>query len=355
VSRRIPAKFVEKESCHKPGGEESGEERLIATYFRPIATHPGAFALGDDAAAIAPPPGADIVLTTDGLVSGVHFLPDDPPVTIAKKALRINLSDLAAKGAAPLGFLMSIGLPADLPPDWLHEFARGLREDAEAYGCPLLGGDTDKIPGTMTAAGTIAVHITALGTVPRGTMVRRAGAHEPSIIAVTGTIGDAALGLLLRKDAGLARRWKLDAAMRDHLIGRYRLPQPRMSIAAALRGCASAAMDVSDGLVGDLAKLCRASGVGADIAVDTVPLSAAARAALTADPTLIETILTGGDDFEIVALVPPNKVAALWAEAISATLAITAIGTVTETSREVRFLNAEGEVLSFRRPSYSHF
>ena len=143
----------------------------IEKYFRPIATHPGAFDLSDDAAAITPPPGCDLVLKTDGVIGGVHFFPEDPPDAVARKALRINLSDLAAKGAAPLGFLLAIGLPAGLPPDWLAAFAHGLRQDAEHYGCPLLGGDTDRSPSAIT------VYISALGTVPHGTMVRRKGAR----------------------------------------------------------------------------------------------------------------------------------------------------------------------------------
>src|SRR5579871_5518981 len=207
----------------------SAEDHLIATYFRPIVTHPGAFGLADDAAAIAPPPGCDLVLKTDGVISGVHFFPDDPADTVARKALRINLSDLAAKGAAPLGFLLSIGLPADLPPGWLESFAQGLREDAAHYGCPLLGGDTDRSPGATT------VYIMALGTVPRGAMVRRKGARPGDVLVATGTIGDAALGLRLRQDPGAAGRWGLDAAMEAHLHGRYLLPQPRTVIAAALR------------------------------------------------------------------------------------------------------------------------
>ena len=258
--------------------EGSGEDRLIATYFRPIATHPGALGLADDAAVIAPPPGCDLVLTTDGVIGGVHFFPDDPADAVARRALRVNLSDLAAKGAAPLGFLMSIGLPAGLPPDWLEAFAKGLREDAAHYRCPLLGGDTDRSPGAVT------VYIAALGTVPHGTMVRRAGAREGDLVVVTGTIGDAALGLALRQDPAAAARWKLDDAMRAHLLSRYLLPQPRNAVAEALRRHASAALDISDGLAGDLAKLTRVSGVGAAIAVERVPLSPAARQVLASDP-----------------------------------------------------------------------
>ena len=328
--------------------EASAEDRLIATYFRPLATHPGAFDLADDAAAITPPPGCDLVLTTDGVISGVHFFANDPADAVARKALRINLSDLAAKGAMPLGFLLSIGLPADLSPDWLKCFARGLREDAEHYGCPLLGGDTDKNPAAITA------YIAALGVVPHGGMVRRKGARAGDVVVATGTIGDAALGLLLRRDAAAAARWRLDAAMRDHLLGRYLLPQPRTAIAEALRRHASAAIDVSDGLAGDLAKLCRVSGVGADVAIADVPLSPAARQAVAAEPALTETILTGGDDFEVVATVAPARLEALRQEAATAGVAMTRIGTVTD--REgAHFRDADGRAVAFRRPSYSHF
>ena len=329
--------------------EESGEDRLIATYFRPIATHPGAFGLTDDAAAIAPPPGCDLVLKTDGVIGGVHFFPDDPADAVARKALRINLSDLAAKGATPLGFLLSIGLPAGLPPEWLQSFARGLHEDAAHYRCPLLGGDTDRSPGAITA------YIAALGTVPHGTMVRRSGAREGDLVMVTGTIGDAALGLVLRKDPAAAARWKLGDAMRDHLAARYLLPQPRNAIAEALRRHARAALDVSDGLAGDLGKLCRVSGVGVAVAVARVPLSAAARQALAADPQAVETILTGGDDFEVVAAVPADHVEALRTEAADAGVALTEIGVVVAGPREARFMAADGSALAFKQAAYSHF
>jgi thiamine-monophosphate kinase len=328
--------------------EASAEDRLIATYFRPIATHPGAFGLADDAAAIAPPPGCDLVLKTDGVISGVHFFLDDPADAVARKALRINLSDLAAKGAAPLGFLLSIGLPAGLPPDWLKSFARGLREDAEHYGCPLLGGDTDRNPNTIT------VYIAALGTVPHGTMVRRKGARPGDLVITTGTVGDAALGLLLRRDAAAAGRWKLDAAMREHLLDRYLLPRPRTAIAEALRRHASAAMDVSDGLAGDLAKLCRTSGVAAEIAIDNMPLSPAARQAVAAEPALIETILTGGDDFEVIATAAPDRFEVLRAEAAAAGVAVTQIGSIAA-GEGAHFRTPDGRTLAFQRPSYSHF
>jgi thiamine-monophosphate kinase len=331
----------------QPDDEDSAEDRLIAKYFRPLATHPGAFGLRDDAAAITPPPGCDLVLTTDGIIGGVHFFDDDPPEAVAKKALRINLSDLAAKGATPFGFLMALALRSGMPPEWLQRFTQGLGEDAAAYGCPLLGGDTDKTPGAVT------VYVTALGTLPHGAVVHRSGARPGDVIVVTGTIGDAALGLLVRQ--GKAEKWGLDAYLREHLTGRYLLPQPRNALAEAVRRYATAAMDVSDGLAGDLAKLCRASGVAGEVAVEKVPLSDAARAAITADPASIKTALTGGDDFEIVATVDPSNLEAFQAQAESANILVTAIGTVAAGKPGARFRTSAGDVLAFERPSYSHF
>jgi thiamine-monophosphate kinase len=325
----------------------SGEERLIARYFKPLATDPHAFGLGDDAAALTPPAGCDLILTTDGVIADVHFLLGDPPQSIARKALRMNLSDLAAKGATPAGFLLSIALPANTPESWIAAFAEGLGQDIGHYGCPLLGGDTDRTPGPLS------VSITAFGTVPHGAMVRRATAKLGDVIAVTGTIGDAALGVLIRRDADLAKRWRLSRAASDHLRERYLLPQPRNALAEALRAHASAAMDVSDGLAGDLAKLCRASALAATVDVGAVPLSDAARAALSADAKLIERILTGGDDYEIVLTLPAARFDALRAAAEHAGVPLARIGEVTG-GQGVRFLR-EGKVLSFAQPSYSHF
>src|SRR5208337_4788099 len=180
-------------STQKPQ-DESGEDRFIARYFRPLAQHPGAFGLRDDAAVLTPPPGHDLVLKTDPIICGVHFFPDDPPDAVARKALRVNLSDLAAKGAKPAGFLLALALPQDVGPDWVEAFVVGLGSDAMQYGCPLLGGDTDRTPGPITVA------ITALGTLPHGSIVRRRGARVGDHIFLTGTIGDAALGLALRRE-----------------------------------------------------------------------------------------------------------------------------------------------------------
>ena len=325
----------------------SGEERLIERYFRPLATAASAFGLGDDAAALAPPAGCDLVLTTDGVIASVHFLPTDPPQSIARKALRMNLSDLAAKGATPIGFLLSIALPANTQETWVAAFAEGLGQDISHYGCPLLGGDTDRTPGPLS------ISITAFGTLPHGAMVRRATANLDDVIAVTGTIGDAALGVLIHRDADVAKQWRLSSAASEHLRQRYLLPQPRNALAEALRKHASAAMDVSDGLAGDLAKLCRASGLAAEVDVDAVPLSDAAHAVLSADAKLIERIMTGGDDYEIVLTLPAVRFGTFRTAAESAGVPVSKIGQVTS-GQGVRFLR-EGKALSFAQPSYSHF
>jgi thiamine-monophosphate kinase len=328
---------------------ESGEDHLIARYFRPLAKHPGAFELLDDAAVIDPPAGCDLVLKTDGIIGGVHFFPDDPPDTIGKKALRVNLSDLAAKAAKPLGFLLVLALPKEIGDAWLAPFARGLGADADFFNCPLLGGDTDRTPGP------IAITIAVFGAVPRGKMLRRAGAQPGDRVVVTGTIGDAALGLVLRRDPAAAERWGLSRDQRNDLEARYLVPEPRTAIAELLGRHASAAMDISDGLVGDLAKLCRVSGVAAEIEAARVPLSQPARSAFAGEPALIEPILTGGDDYEILASVPRGKVEALRDQALARGVAVTDIGVVLAGDADARVLDQEGRPLAFARPSFSHF
>jgi thiamine-monophosphate kinase len=327
--------------------ETSAEERLIARYFRPLATHPGALGLGDDAAVLTPPPGYDLVLTTDGVIAGVHFFPDDPPNTIGRKVLRMNLSDLAAKGAKPVGFLMSVALPAGVEENWLAAFAAGIGEDSKRYDCPLLGGDTDRTPGP------ISVSIAAFGSVPQGRMVRRSTAKPGDCVVVTGTIGDAALGVLLRKDSGLADRLRLNETMRAYLQQRYLLPDPRNALANAVLEYASAAMDVSDGLAGDLAKLCRASSVATEVDVARVPLSDAARAALVTDPAFLETVLSGGDDYEIVLTLPPEKLGAFQDAARGAGVATAEIGRV-KAGEGASFMR-DSSLLRLAHPSYSHF
>jgi thiamine-monophosphate kinase len=322
----------------------SGEDRLIARFFKPIATHPGALGLSDDAAFIKPPAGCDLVLKTDAIIGGVHFFAEDAAGDVARKALRVNLSDLAAKGARPLGFLLSLALPKEIGDDWLAGFAEGLRADAVLYGCPLFGGDTDRTPGPVT------ISIAMFGSLPESSMVRRAGAKADDRVFVSGTIGDASLGVVLRKGAP----WRLSEAQREHLASRYLLPQPRNALAEAVRIHASAAMDVSDGLAGDFAKLCRASRVAAEIEVARVPLSDAAKAVLAAEPAMLEIALTGGDDYEIVCTVPAPKAERFRAAAQAAQVAVTEIGQI-KAGEGAGFLGADGKPLVFKRASFSHF
>jgi thiamine-monophosphate kinase len=327
----------------------SGEDELIARYFKPLATAPGALGLTDDAAFYAPPEGHELVLTTDAIVAGIHFLPDDPPETVARKALRVNLSDLAAKGAHPAGCLLTLALPEGLDAAWLSAFASGLQSDCDLFACPLHGGDTVRTTGPLFAS------VTAFGTLPRGSMVKRAGARPGDRIVVTGTIGDAALGLRLLREPDLATRWSLGDDEVSHLVGRYRVPQPRAAMADAVRALVSAAMDVSDGLVGDLAKLCAVSGVSARIEAVRIPRSEAAATALDAVPALLETIATGGDDYEILAAVPAEKLGAFRAQAAACAVAVTEIGELVEGHGSPQIIAADGTLLAFARDSFSHF
>ena len=325
----------------------SGEDSLISRYFRPLVTDPGAFDLDDDAAVLKAL-GEDIVVTTDAIVEGVHFLPDDPPDTIARKALRVNLSDLAAKGATPAGFVLTLALRA-ADETWLTAFARGLGEDAGRFGCPLLGGDTVSTPGPKM------ISITAFGRVAEGKMVHRSGAKPGDRVVVTGTIGDAALGLDLLKGGAAATALADDAAAKAMLVERYRVPQPRNALANAVRDHASAAMDVSDGLAGDLAKLCAASGVSAVIDAPSIPLSAPAATLLARGTVGIAAIVSGGDDYEILCAIPESSLEAFVREAALAGVAVTSIGTIIAGAAVPKFLDAQGTAIALQRLSYSHF
>jgi len=325
----------------------SAEDSLIARYFRPLATDPGAFDLGDDAA-ILKAAGEDIVVTTDAVVEGVHFLADDPPDTVARKALRVNLSDLAAKGATPAGFVLTLALRA-ADDGWLRPFARALGEDAQHFGCPLLGGDTVSTPGPLM------ISITAFGRVPSGKMVHRSGAKPGDRVVVTGTIGDAALGLDVLRHGAATAVLADDAAATEMLVARYRIPQPRTGLAKAMRDHAHAAMDVSDGLAGDLAKLCDVSGVSAVIDAPSIPLSAAAATAVARGAVGIETLVSGGDDYEILCAVPESSFDAFAQGAAIAGVALSSIGTIIAGTSVPKFLDAQGRAIVLPRVSYSHF
>jgi thiamine-monophosphate kinase len=323
------------------------EDDLIARYFAPLAGE-GALRLQDDAAVLTPTAGHDLVLTVDAIVAGVHFLADDPAGSVARKALAVNLSDLAAKGAAARGFLLTLALPEDWSEAWLAAFAQALGEAAAGFGCPLLGGDT------VRSTGGAWMSVTAFGEVPSGKAVRRTTARPGDGLCVTGTIGDAVLGLALLQ--GRARAWAgaLIEDERAFLIDRYRHPRPRLAATAAVLANASAAMDVSDGLAGDLAKMMRASGATAEVDLEAVPLSEAARAAVAADPALLDSLVTGGDDYEILCAVPPGAseryVDACRAAGVSAAV----IGTVHE-GDALPVFRRRGTERRYQRGSFSHF
>jgi thiamine-monophosphate kinase len=325
----------------------SGEDSLIARYFKPLATDPGAFALDDDAAVLKAR-GEDIVVTTDAIVEGVHFLSDDPPDTIARKALRVNLSDIAAKGALPAGFVLTLALRS-VDEAWLAAFAGGLGEDARSFACPLLGGDTVSTPGPLM------VSITAFGRVSEGKIVHRSGAKPGDRVMVTGTIGDAALGLDILNGGAVTSALAGDQAAKEMLISRYRVPQPRNALAEVVREYASAAMDVSDGLAGDLTKLCAASRVSAAIETALVPTSKPAAALLGRGVTNLEALISGGDDYEILCTVSEDHVAVFAQDAARAGIAVTSIGKVIAEQGAPRFMDAHGNAIRLKRLSYSHF
>lgn len=330
----------------------SGEDNLIATYFVPIAG-PGGLGLKDDAACIAPPAGHDLVITADAVSAGRHFFADDPPGSIARKALRVNLSDLAAKGAQPLGCVLSLALPAawdgQRKAEFLAPFAQALGEDAAHYHCPLIGGDS------IVTDGPLLLSITAFGCVPQGAMVPRTGARPGDCLVVTGSIGDAALGLQLRLALAEKIAPALPCEARNFLADRYLHPQPRHALAQALRSHAHAAMDISDGLIGDCAKMLAASGVGGTVHAAAVPLSPAARAVIAHAPHAWEWALTGGDDYEILAAVPDAKVASLQRIGVDLGIAVTVVGSVGGAGDPFAALDAYGVPLALKRLSYSHF
>jgi thiamine-monophosphate kinase len=269
------------------------EFEIIKRYFAPLAGE-GAFGLQDDAALIASRPGFDLVVTTDAISEGTDFFAFDPADTIAQKALRVNLSDLAAKAAEPSGYLLNLSLPRSIAPDWLAAFAEGLARDQREYGISLLGGDTGATDGPLTIA------VTAFGHVPQGKMVRRAGARLGDAVYVTGSIGEAGGGLAIFK----RDKHSLSDVERDKLTTRYRLPEPPVAFAGRLREIAHAAVDVSDGLIADLGHIASASGVRMVVEGEQVPLSAPLRA-LWGDQALVRAV-TAGDDYQIAFTAPPG-------------------------------------------------
>lgn len=324
----------------------SGEEALIAAFWAPLAAgFAGAYGLKDDCATIAPPAGQELVVTTDALIAGVHFFPGDDPGSVAWKALAVNVSDLVAKGAVPVAYVMNVALP-QLDRAWLEGFTAGLKAAQDAFGCQLVGGDTDCTPGPLS------ISITAFGTVPAGRMLRRATAQPGDDVYVTGSIGDATLGLALRKGA---LRGGLDETAATYLERRFSRPQPPVAIVPALRACASAAMDISDGLMKDFDRLCRASGVGGVIEAVELPLSEAARGVLGCGETDLAALLTGGEDYEVLATVGPAAAAEFARLALAAGVRVTRVGTVTSGPSGATAIGVSGEAMVFTKTGWDHF
>ena len=316
-----------------------GEFELIDRLLKPLAQGcPGALDLLDDAALVDVPTGRQLVVAKDAMVADVHFLTDDPPELVAGKLLRVNLSDLAAMGAEPLGYLTALARPKAMDDAWLRRFAGGLAADQRRFGCHLLGGDTTSTPGPLTLS------LTILGLVPRGQALLRAGALPGDDIWVSGTLGDAALGLRVLRGLAVTEEEALE------LVDRYRTPRPRLALGRALRSIATAAIDVSDGLVADLGHICAASGVSATIDASLLPLSPVARGV----PGAREAALAGGDDYELLFTAPPARRGDV--ERLAATLdhGVARIGTVA-TGRSVRVTDGDGQPLALDRAGWRHF
>lgn len=301
------------------GSDRPDEFETIARLLAPLADHPAARGLIDDVAVLEPPPGRTLILTHDTLVEGVHFLETDPPDTVARKLLRVNLSDLAAKGGEPFGYLMSCAWSGRCDWAWREAFARGLADDQREYGLSLLGGDTVSTPGPLT----LGVSLIGWGEPDRSPS--RAGARADDLVLVSGTIGDGGLGLWAAQGR-LERVAEPDA---DWLAERYRLPQPRTQLTKMIARLATASADVSDGLAADAANIARASGLAVMLDLGAIPLSAAAQRWAALQPDRIEALIrlaTAGDDYEIVFTTPPERLGEVRAEAEAAGCPVTVVG-----------------------------
>lgn len=322
---------------------ELGEFERISRYFAPLAA-PGGLGLLDDAALVECRTGYRLVMTADAMVAGVHFLAEDPPDLVAKKLVRVNLSDLAAMGARPLHYLLTIALPASLGAGWVEAFARGLGDDQRLFGVTLLGGDSVSTPGPATLS------LTAIGEVVAGAEIRRRGARPGDDVWVSGTIGDAYLGLAVLR-GGYPQ---LSGEYRSQLISRFQLPEPRMALGPALAGTAQAMIDVSDGLLADLGHICNTSHVAAIVELPALPMSAAARRVVAIEPEVAPRLATGGDDYELLFTAAPSAAEALRGIALRLAVPVTKIGRI-ETGRGVRLVDAAGSEVVVKAPGYRHF
>jgi thiamine-monophosphate kinase len=325
----------------KPAG--LGEFGRIREFFAPLAG-PGSLGLTDDAALVDCPPGHHLVVTVDQLVEGVHYLPDDPPDLVAKKLLRRNLSDLAAMGATPRHYLLTTALPNSRSDDWVRSFMQGLAEDQSRFEIMLIGGDSTSTPGPTSLT------LTAIGEVATGQEIRRSGAKPGDRVWVSGTIGDAYLGLkVLRGEYA-----HLAPEHRAALVARYRLPEPRCALGQRLVGIAHALIDVSDGLVADLAHICETSGVEATVSLSRLPLSLAAQKAMSGDDGTRALLATGGDDYELLFTAPKEARDAIAALTAELAVPITEIGAI-EAGAGVRLVDAAGATVPVATGGWRHF
>jgi thiamine-monophosphate kinase len=320
-----------------------GEFGRIGRFFAPLAG-PGGLGLKDDAALVDCAPGHRLVVTVDAIVEGVHYLPDDPADLVARKLLRVNLSDLAAMGARPLHYLLATALPAKLGDDWVARFAEGLAEDQNRFGVQLLGGDS------VATSGPAVLSLTAIGEVRAGAEVRRSGAHPGDRIWVSGTIGDAFLGLEVLRGGYPS----LAPADRAALAARFQLPEPRTGLGPRLIGIAHAMCDVSDGLLADLGHICEASEVGATVALAALPLSPAAQLVVAGEPDLPARLAAAGDDYELLFTAPHEASAAIGRLSTELGLRVTAIGTI-DNRAGMRLVDAGGAAIPVASAGYRHF
>lgn len=328
----------------------AGEFELIRRYFAPLAaTHPAGLGLEDDAAVFSLPPGREIVVTTDTMVEGVHYPVGEAADFVARKLLRVNLSDLAAMGARPEVYFLNTAWPPGLDEDWIAAFAAGLAADQQEFGIALAGGDT------VATSGPAVFTLSALGSVEAGRALRRGGAAVGDLVYVSGTIGDGTLGL----EVALSRKLEGPSLRQlEELHRRYRLPDPRLALGAALASSGGgtdvhAAADVSDGLVADLGHICAASRAGALIRAEAVPLSDAARAALARNPSLLARLVTGGDDYELVFTLAPPAAERIEALAERLGTPVTRIGEIVP-GAAVSVVDGAGQELPLAVAGYRH-
>lgn len=318
------------------------EHARIARFFAPLALdEPGSFSLEDDAAAIKPPAGQSLILTTDSVIAGIHVMPNASAEQVARKLVRRNLSDLAAMGAVPWRYLLNLHTPPGTTDAWFAEFAQTLAEEQENFGMVLIGGDSTSGPGPLHAT------LTCLGLID-GKPSRRSGAKAGDALYVSGTIGDSALGLQLLK-----RKLKAPPQVRKFLTARYHQPLPRLALGAVLGGIASAVIDISDGLVADASRMAQASGLGVMIEREAVPLSGAAMTLVQKNPSLWETVLTGGDDYELCFTAPWSMTERVGKLAAKLKLPLTRIGSVTK-ERGVKLLDIGGKEIHVAQGGYEH-